>query len=222
MVEMLDAQAKAQQEKARVEMLEAEAKAQQEKARIRHLGEPGAEIPEEECKWACFISHYQAEASHQVLGLGGEIEKQLQGLGKRLTKPWIDKQQKATEEGMHEGVRLSRNFILYMTKGVLTRDFCLNEIRMALQYRKNVILVFQTDPRSGGVPGPFFDYYGSELKKAFPNADDGKWLMRNSYVQFHDRGQHVQVMLHDEISKNGIVDQMELAGAEPVGPIRTE
>ena len=76
---------------------------------------------------------------------------------------------------------------------VLTRPFCVNEIRMALQYRKNVILVFQTSKDFGGVPGGFAEFYGPELKRAFPHPADYSWLTRNSYVQFYDRGRHVKV-----------------------------
>ncbi len=76
---------------------------------------------------------------------------------------------------------------------VLTRPFCVNEIRMALQYRKNVILAFQTSKDFGGVPGGFAEFYGPELKKAFPHPADYSWLTRNSYVQFYDRGRHVKV-----------------------------
>ncbi len=174
----------------------------------KHLGEPADAVRDEDLKWAAFISHHQADASFQVLWLGERIEKELKEQGKPLTKSWVDKKQKATVEGMHEGVRLSQDFILFLSKEVLTRPFCLNEIRMALKYRKNVILVFQTDARNGGVPGPFTGYYGPELEKAFPNADDYKWLMRNSYVQFQDRGSLVDVMLSDPQCRNGILDQM--------------
>ena len=174
----------------------------------KYLGEPADFVRDKDLKWAAFISHHQADASFQVLWLGERIEKELKQQGKRPTETWIDKKQKATEEGMHEGVRRSHHFILFLTKDVLTREFCLKEIRLALKYRKNVILVFQTDARCGGVPGPFFDYYGPELKKAFPNADDYGWLMRNSYVQFQDRGSLVDVMLSDPQCRNGILDQM--------------
>ena len=188
---------------------EAPAAVQEAKEKMKkHLGELADVVPYEDCKWAAFISHHQAVASHSVLLLGKQIEEKLKQQGKRLTEVWVDKEQKATGEGMHEGVRLSQHFILFLTKEVLTRDYCLNEIRMALKYRKNVILVFQTDARSGGVPGPFFGYYGPELKKAFPHADDYGWLMRNSYVPFQDRGSLVDVMLSDPHCGNGILDQM--------------
>jgi hypothetical protein len=76
---------------------------------------------------------------------------------------------------------------------VLSRQFCVDEIRTALQYRKNVILVFQTNKDFGGVPGGFSEFFGPELKKAFPHPNDYNWLTRNSYVQFYDRGRHVKV-----------------------------
>ena len=104
----------------------------------------------------------------------------------------------------------TRGIILFLTKEVLTRDFCVNEIRMALKYRKNVILVFQTNRQYGGIPGSFSEFYAPELKTAFPNVDDYNWLMQNSYVQFQDRGSLVDVMLSDPKCKNGILDQMPL------------
>ena len=78
---------------------------------------------------------------------------------------------------------------------VLSRPFCVDEIRTALQCRKNVVLVFQTSKDFGGVPGGFSEFYGPALKKAFPHPNDYNWLTRNSYVQFYDRGRHVKVSL---------------------------
>ena len=142
------------------------------------------------------------------------IEKDLKERRCRLTEVWVDKQQRATPDGMNEGVRLSRNFILFLTKEVLTREWCLNEIRHELKHRKNVILVYETNERCGGVAGTFSTFYGPELKKAFSHAEDYQWLMRNSYVAFHDRGPQVDVMLCDPRCKNGIIDLMELDEAE--------
>ncbi len=187
---------------------------------VRHLGEDGEDVPEDQCKWAAFVSHHQVACSHQVLWLGLIIESRLKEQGKRLTRVWIDKNERATIHGMQEGVRLSRHFILFLTKEVLSRKFCLEEISNALKYRKNVILVYQTDERYGGVPGPFFDFYGKELKKCFPNEEDWKWLMKNSYVQFYDRAEHVDVMLHSRRCENGILDQMQLEQAF-VAPLAT-
>jgi hypothetical protein len=185
----------------------------QQSAPTRNLGYSADAVPNEECKWAGFISHHQATASRTVQLLKEWIEKDLKERGQRLTAVLIDKQENATPDGMNEGVRLSRNFILFLTKDVLTREWCLNEIRNALKHRKNVVLVYETNENCGGVSGTFATFYGPELKKALPHSDDYRWLMKNSYVAFHDRGQHVDLMLCDAKCKNGIIDQMELEEA---------
>ena len=101
---------------------------------------------------------------------------------------------------------------------MLTRDYCLGEIRDALKYRKNVILVFETNADCGGVAGSFTDFYGPELKKVF-HKEGYEWLTKRSYVPFHDRGQHVDVMLGDRKCENGILDQMDLG--EPASRVRS-
>ncbi len=95
---------------------------------------------------------------------------------------------------------------------MLSRPFCVNEIRMALQYRKNVVLVFQTSKDFGGVPGGFSEFYGPALKKAFPHPNDYSWLTRNSYVQFYDRGRHVKVS-PTCCSSSGVIRARGLMGA---------
>jgi hypothetical protein len=44
-----------------------------------------------------------------VLWLGSKIKEELTREGKRLCEVWIDKEKRATVEGMHEGVRLLRH-----------------------------------------------------------------------------------------------------------------
>ena len=178
----------------------------------RHLGAPEASIPLEECDRVAMVSHHQAVASHAVMWLQQRLERKLESepWSMKDAKVWIDKSEKASPEGMVQGVKRSMNFILFMTRDVLTRDWCILEIRCALRYRKNIILVFQIDPRNGGVAGSFSEYYDKELKRVFPNKDDYEWIKRNSYVQFFDRGSHAEVMLCDPLCKNGIIDQMHL------------
>ena len=75
-----------------------------------------------------------------------------------------------------------------------------------------MILVYETNEECGGVSGSFSKFYGTELKKVF-HEEDYAWLMKRSYVPFHDRGTHANVMLSDPKCKNGILDQMELGEA---------
>jgi hypothetical protein len=186
---------------------------------VKYLGEGGNSVPNELCDRSAFISHHQKVASRTVLLLGEWIEKELEKRGYgHLKKVWIDKKERATSSAMKEGVRRSRNFILFLTKEVLTREYCLREIRDALKLRKNVILVYETNEEFGGVKGRFSDFYGPELMKVF-HQEDYEWLIKRSYVEFHDRGQHVDVMLGDLKCRNGILDQMDLGG--PVSPVRS-
>jgi hypothetical protein len=79
---------------------------------VRHLGEVGEAVPEDQCKLAAYISHHQGVASRQVLWLGERMEKKLKAQGKRLTKVRIDKTERATDEGIRDGVRGCNNFIV--------------------------------------------------------------------------------------------------------------
>ena len=48
---------------------------------------------------------------------------------------------------------------------------------------KNIIIVFQTDPRHGDVPGSLNEFYQKELKTAL-SKKDFDYVMKNNYVQF--------------------------------------
>ena len=97
----------------------------------RHLGTE--EIPECDCKFACFFSHAQLEASSQCQILKLQIEPKLKEK-KTLWEVWMDKTQRATRKGMHDGVLHSRHFLLFLTPTTLNRLWCRQEIQWALQY----------------------------------------------------------------------------------------
>ena len=166
-------------------------------------------IQVEQCKWACYLSHHQAAATFMVQTLKEKIERMLEREGQKLKKAWIDKEQAANENGMHEGVKHSQFFLLFMTKEVLHREWCLKELRWALKYRKPIIIVYCHEARHGGSPGSFSDYYLGEIKRTCPNKTDEDWVMKNTYVQFHDRGTHAELVLRDPKSGAGILDQMD-------------
>ena len=53
---------------------------------------------------------------------------------------------------MRLGVRGSKYFLLYLTEDVLCRYFCRKEIRWALMYRKEIVLLWKQEGR-GAVEG---------------------------------------------------------------------
>jgi hypothetical protein len=62
-------------------------------------------------------------------------------------RAWFDKSETPSVEGMLAGVAHSDVFLLFLTRDVLTRPYCLLEIREALRLRKPLILLRETEPR---------------------------------------------------------------------------
>ena len=90
-----------------------------------------------------FLSHYQATGGDQVMTL----ELRLEQLGFVC---WLD--QKAvsiTKDSMEAGVKSARVFLIFLSRGVLSRPFCLFEIKTALVATKQIMLMHETDSRHG-------------------------------------------------------------------------
>jgi hypothetical protein len=90
--------------------------------------------------WDFFLSHYQLNGGPQM----GQLCAELKLVGKTA---WYDKSETPSVEGMMNGVANSAAFLLFLTRDVFTREFCLLEIREALRLRKPVILLRETEPR---------------------------------------------------------------------------
>jgi len=89
----------------------------------------------------CFISHAQQDASGAV----GTLYYTLHYLGS--LSPWVDMhEENLTLEGMKEGVRSSKVFLLVLTETVLASWFCQEEMKEAIRGRKT-----SADLDGGGV-----------------------------------------------------------------------
>ena len=91
-------------------------------------------------EWDFFLSHYQLNGGPQM----GQLHAELKLAGKSA---WYDKSEEPSVEGMLKGVANSDTFLLFLTRDVFTRPFCLLEIREALRLRKPFILLLETEPR---------------------------------------------------------------------------
>ncbi len=169
-------------------------------------------MPENECRWACMISHHHDPAMFMARTLKELLERQLHTEGQPLTDVWLDRMQAENREGTYEGVRRSRALVTLLTKDYFTRDGCIQEIRWALHHRKNIVLVYVTDPKRGGVAGSFPQYYRPQIRLAFPDEVDYEWIMRNAYIEFTPGGGHDMLMLRNPQTRRGILDQMGLPG----------
>lgn len=84
--------------------------------------------------WHFFLSHFQRNGGPQMAQLRAEMLL----VGRRA---WFDKNENPTEEGMMHGVANSEVFLLFLTRDVFTRTYCLREIRKALELGKPFILL---------------------------------------------------------------------------------
>ena len=174
------------------------------------LGVEDNEVPDDDCRWACMISHHQEPAKFMARTLQELLERQLVAEGQPLTKVWLGRMQAANREGMYEGVRRSRSLVALLTKDYFTRDWCIQEIRWALHHRKSIVFVYVTDPRHDGVAGSFSEHYLPQIRLAFPDEVDFRWIMRNAYIAFTPDGGHNMLMLRNLQTQCGILDQMGL------------
>jgi hypothetical protein len=87
--------------------------------------------------WDFFLSHFQRNGGPQMAQLRAELRL----AGKRS---WFDKNETPTLAGMKHGVANSAVFLLFLTRDVFTREFCLLEMREALALGKPFILLRET------------------------------------------------------------------------------
>jgi hypothetical protein len=114
-----------------------------------------------------FLSHYQLYGP-DVMELKGELERACPQLRGSI---WYDKDQDPSEEEMRRGVRANRYFLLYLTEGVLERAFCRKEIRWALLYRKQIVLLWKQEGR--GAVASFATFFKDLARAVETDGDDG-------------------------------------------------
>ena len=66
----------------------------------RSLDAEGNEVPDNECRWACMISHHQDPAMFMARTLKELLERQLLTECQPLTEVWLDRMQAASREVM--------------------------------------------------------------------------------------------------------------------------
>ncbi|CAE8709786.1 unnamed protein product [Polarella glacialis] len=94
--------------------------------------------------WDFFLSHKQSNAQDTVQNLMMILTARLPGVSF-----WLDVEQDPTEKGMRHGVQNSKDVLIYLTTGLVESKYCQMEMRWALEFEKNIILVMETDERHG-------------------------------------------------------------------------
>jgi molecular chaperone DnaK len=171
-------------------------------------------------EYMCFISHHQEVLTGFARTLQLLIESELGRRQIRPAKVWLDMTERATRQGMHDGIVGSAYFIMFMSAKMLTprangQNWCIQEVQWALQHRKPIVIVYQTNPNWGGVPGSFSEFYLKEIKRAFPASEDREWIMNNNYNEYQHRGEFDQAMLQRILREMPLASDQRNATAAP-------
>ena len=86
-----------------------------------------------------FLSHYQANAGDSINLLAAEL-KHFQ------VRCWTDKGDvEVNADGMKKGIKESKAYILFLSKDCLSRQFVILELREAIELKKPIILLHETE-----------------------------------------------------------------------------
>ena len=126
-----------------------------------------------ECKHDFFLSHYQGTGGDQVATLNLKLKE-------RGFATWYDQEAaNLTAPGMMEGIKNSRVFLLFLSDGVLGRDFVRFEARCALKLKKPIVLMHEEDERHGKCDfGKEAGLAPDDLKPMLANNESIPWRRR--------------------------------------------
>jgi hypothetical protein len=144
-----------------------------------------------ERKFDFFINHCQKSGQDQC----GKLALLLKAAGATV---WYDMQaQDLTAQGMEEGVRQSRNVIIFLSDDVMGRPFCNAEQRWAKLYSCNLIGVLEKDDRHS--PADF----GKEKMRA---PVDLKHILEDvEFIDYRRRGYEEKGMVEEIMRRGGSV-----------------
>ena len=161
-------------------------------------------------EWDFFLSHYQLNGGPQMAQLRAELALHH---GKRA---WFDKSETPSVKEMLRGVANSDVFLLFLTRDVLTRPYCLMEIREALRLRKPIILLRETEPRltyvQDGVARPTTASV-EELKAQAP--EDLLPLFDHLVIVSHRQEEYERVSMRDKLCARATAVVVPLADTLP-------
>jgi len=121
-----------------------------------------------------FLSHIQRNAQDAILSMQMFLREERPG-----TKVFVDvdvEMDEGLEGTLKRAVGTCGAFIFFITDGVLSSRWCQQEIRWAVEFGKNIVLVRETDVRHGGVEmGDFLKQVPEDLLPVFTNCIAIPW-----------------------------------------------
>eukprot|EP00405_Crypthecodinium_cohnii_P041048 CAMPEP_0206553830 /NCGR_PEP_ID=MMETSP0325_2-20121206/16844_1 /ASSEMBLY_ACC=CAM_ASM_000347 /TAXON_ID=2866 /ORGANISM="Crypthecodinium cohnii, Strain Seligo" /LENGTH=781 /DNA_ID=CAMNT_0054053839 /DNA_START=66 /DNA_END=2408 /DNA_ORIENTATION=- len=127
-----------------------------------------------------FLSHLQRNAQDAVISLQMFLQQARPGIKCFID---LDVDMKGDLTGtLRDGVINSSAFIFFITDGILESEWCAQELRWAVQYEKNIVLVRETDTRHGGLDmKEFFPQVPEDLLEVFKNTIAIPWYREPAF-----------------------------------------
>ena len=137
-----------------------------------------------------FLHHCHASGQDQC----GNLDKLLRQEGARV---WIDMQaEDLTLTGMEKGISESRNFVIFLSKGIMGREYIDAEQRWAIQYGCNIIGIVEKDEQHGKAD------FAEE--KAHAPADLKHLLDDVEFLDYERRGYKERCMVDEILRQAGM------------------
>eukprot|EP01047_Picozoa_sp_COSAG01_P034079 COSAG01_NODE_2540_length_7478_cov_13.257759_5_plen_654_part_00 len=171
---------------------------------------PFRSIPMEQRQYDFFINHCQESGQDQC----GKLALLMRERGWEV---WLDMSAtNLTEQGMEEGVANSRNVLIFLSDGLMSRPFCQKEQRWGILYGCNFVGVAEHDDRhGGGKNAEGVDLFTRE-KAAAP--EDLKHLFDQVEFAPYQRRDYLVEAMVTQIGKHGgcCMDASPLPGSPPL------
>ena len=150
-----------------------------------------------------FLSHIQRTGQDQI----GEISQNLQSREcvdritqkTRKVEVWHDMEAKnLTAVGMEAGVAQSAAFVIFLSKGYMSRPFCRKECRWAKRYNLKFIGIVEHEEDHGQAT------FADEIKSA--PADLKDIFDEIEFIHYHRREPFKECMMKEVLKQAGVID----------------
>jgi len=127
-----------------------------------------------------FLSHLQRNGQDAVISLQMFLKQSRPAIKCFID---LDVDMKGDLTGtLKDAVMNCRCFLFFITDGILTSPWCLQELRWAVEYDKSIVLVRETDARHGGIEmNDFMRQVPDDLTSVFSNIIAIPWYRQPAF-----------------------------------------
>lgn len=131
-------------------------------------------------RYDIFLSHLQRNAQDAIIAMQLFLREARPGI-QIFVDVDVDMDEGLTET-IRNGVQNCGAFVFFITDGVLASTWCAQELRWALEHRKRIVLVRETDARHGGIDmKDFFQQVPEDLLPVFRNNVAIPWYREKGF-----------------------------------------